>query len=78
MMLKSYLLRKASIGNWLFWLMALCILLQFVFLRLEVRSFNNVERIAEDQQAIIDLQQDIIQSAGIPNAESIHFDSLIH
>ncbi len=76
-MLKKYMLSRASIGNWLFWMMALCILLQFVFLQIEVGSFNNVEKIARDQQAIIDLQQEIIRSAGIPGAEAVHFDSLV-
>jgi hypothetical protein len=78
-MFKRYLLRKASIGNWLFWLMALCILLQFVFLRLEVGSYNNVERIAEDQQKLIGMQQQVIDSVIIPpNPESVHFDTLVH
>jgi hypothetical protein len=77
MTLKKYLLRKASVGNWLFLLMALCIVLQLVFIQLEVGSFNNVKKIAEDQQAIIDLQQEIMEAAGIPSTEAVHFDSLV-
>jgi hypothetical protein len=56
--------------------MALCILLQFVFLHLEVGSYNNVEKIAEEQQALINLQQEIIKSV-VPGTEPVHFDSLI-
>jgi membrane protein insertase Oxa1/YidC/SpoIIIJ len=79
MNLRAYLSRRASIGNWLFLLMVLCILLQFVFLRLEVDSYNSVQKIAQDQQSLIEMQQKIIESVVVPpNSEVLHFDPLVH
>ena len=79
MNLRAYLSRRAAIGNWLFLLMVLCILLQFVFLRLEVDSYNSVQKIAQDQQSLIEMQQKIIESVVVPpNSEVLHFDPLVH
>jgi hypothetical protein len=72
----SHLLRKASISNWLLWLMALCILLMAVFFKMQLDNYNVVVLIAENQQAIIDMQQTIMESPTPANSEPVHFDIL--
>jgi hypothetical protein len=70
--MKKYLLGRAPISNWLFLLMAVCILLMAVFFKIDMDSYNTVDKIVQDQQALIDTQQKIIERFAPPPAEAIH------
>ena len=70
--LRKYLSGKAPVSNWMVVLMILFILLISVFFKLQSDNFNNVLRMAEDGQALIQQQQEIIESLAIAQPGPIH------
>lgn len=72
--LKNCLLQRAPISNWLFWLMGVSILLMLVFFHLELDNFNDLDRIAWNQQTLIEWQQEIIDRYAVPIPEPLRPD----
>ena len=70
--LGKYLSGKAPVSNWMVVLMVLFILTISVFFKLQSDNFNNVLRMAEDGQVVIQQQQEIIDSLAIGQPGPIH------
>ena len=72
---KRYLGRRAIISNWVIVLLVAFIMLVSVFFKLGNDNFNNVMRMARDQQAIIEQQQEIIDWLATGHAEPLRLES---
>ena len=70
--LGKYLSGKAPVSNWMVVLMVLFILTISFFFKLQSDNFNNVLRMAEDGQVIIQQQQEIIDSLAQGQPGPIH------